>query len=113
MAASRRLHSARRGRGAQGVVADRAQRQAEGRVRHPPRDQEQHEQHAERIEIGRAAEDVEVEQAQDRGHHDALQAIGAAGERAQGVGQLVQDQGHAERDHQAREVAAAQHERSW
>ena len=45
-----------------------------------PREQEQHEQHDEAVDVGGVAEDVEGEVPEHRPHHDALQAIGAAGE---------------------------------
>ena len=37
-------------------------------------------QHDQRVGIGGAAVEVELEAAEQRAHHDALQAVGAAGE---------------------------------
>ena len=56
------------------------------------------------------AEHVETEQAEDRLHGDALQAVGAAGEPAILVGEFAEHEGDAERHHDARQVRAAQHE---
>ena len=55
------------------------------------------------------AVEIELEVAEQRLHHDALQAVGAAGDREL-VGDLAQHQRDAERHHQAREVRAAQHQ---
>ncbi len=55
------------------------------------------------------AEDIELEVAEDRLHHDALQAVGPAGD-LEPVRDLAQHQRDAERHHQARQVGAAQHE---
>ena len=46
----------------------------------PPRQQEQQEQHGERIEEADLAEHVEGKQAENRLHLDALQSVGAAGD---------------------------------
>jgi hypothetical protein len=70
--------------------------------------QEKYEQDDQRIDVSGLAEDIEREMAEDRLHHDALKAIGAAGD-FETVRDLAQDQRDAERHHQAREIAAAQH----
>ena len=68
-----------------------------------------------RVGAGDPAAEVEREGAErraDRPHDDALQAVGAAGQPVELVGELVQDQGDAERDHQAGQVGAAQDEKA-
>ena len=92
-----------------GLPLHRAQRQPERRVHDAARDQEQHEQHDEAVDVGGLAEDIEGEVAEHRLHHDALQAVGAAGD-LEPVRDLAQHQRDAERHHQAREVGAAQHQ---
>ena len=77
-------------RRAQGVVLDRAQRQAEWRMHDPPRQQKQDEQQAERVEETDLAEHVEREQAEDRLHLDALQPVGAAGD----IGEALAERFH-------------------
>ena len=69
-----------------------------------PRQQEQHEQHDQRIEEAGLAEHVEGEQAEDRLHLDALQAVGAAGDVGEAFGERLQQQRDAERHHQPRQV---------
>ena len=76
-----------------------------------PRRRKQDEEDRKRIEIGGPALEIELEQAQHRPHGDALQAVRAAGEPAQRIGELVQQRGDAERHHQARQVVAAQDQR--
>ena len=64
------------------VLANAGQRLAERRMddapRHPPAD----EQHDKRIHIRGLAQQVEVEAAQDRIDHHALESVGAAGQEA-------------------------------
>ncbi len=74
------------------------------------RQQEQQEQHGERIEEAGLAEHVELEQPEQRLHLDALQAIGAAGDVGEALGQRFQQQRDAERHHQPRQVDAADDE---
>ena len=76
----------------------------------PPRDHEQQEQDGEAVGERRAPGQVEREQPEQRLHRDALQAVGAAGDRRRLVGDLGQQERDAERHHQARQVGAAQHE---
>ena len=66
--------------GAQRIALHRAQRQAERRVDDAPREQEENEQHGEAVDVGDVAEDIELEVAEHRRDHDALQAVGAAGD---------------------------------
>ena len=61
----------------------------------------------ERIGVGGLAVQVEAEIVEDRPHLHALQAVGAAGEPARAVRRLVQQQAHAERDHDQGEMAEA------
>ena len=96
--------------GAQRVVADRAQRQAERRMHDPPRQQEQQEQHGERVEEADLAEHVEGKQAEDRLHLDALQPVGAAGDVGKALRQRFQQQRDPERHHQPRQVDAPDHQ---
>ena len=56
------------------------------------------------------AEDIELEAAEDRRDLDALQAVRTPCQPAGLVRDLARHGGDAERDHQARQVAAAQHE---
>ena len=74
-----------------------------------PRQQEQHEQHCERIEEAGLAEHVEGEHAEDRLDVDPLQAVGAAGDVGEALRQRFHQQCDAERDHQPRQVGAADH----
>ena len=89
------------------VLADAAQRQAERRIDQPPRHQEEHEQHDQRVPVGGVAVEIEPEQAEQRPHPHALQAVGAAGEPARAVGGLEQQEPEAERDHDQRQMAEA------
>ena len=84
-----------RGRAADCRVS-RTQRQPERRMDDAPREQEQDEQHDEAVGVGGAAEEVEVEDGPSTGSiDDALQAVGAAGEPVELVGEL--DAGSARR----------------
>ena len=74
------------------------------------RQQHEHEQRGEAVGVGGTAEQVELEAAEQLAHDHALQSVGAAGDVRQRVGELAQHQGHPQRDHQAREIAAAQHQ---
>ncbi len=94
-----------------GLPLHRAQRQAERRVHDAARDQEQHEQDDEAVDVGGLAEDIEGEVTEDRLHLDALQAVGAAGD-LHPVRDLAQHQRDAERHHQARQIGAAQHQKA-
>ena len=96
--------------GAQRVVADRAQRQAERRMHDPPRQQEQQEQHGERVEEADLAEHVECEQAEDRLHLDALQPVGTAGDVRKALRQRLQQQRDSQRHHQPGEIDAPDHQ---
>ena len=78
-----------------------------------PRQQEQHEQRRQAVGVGGAADEIEVEAAEQRPDDHALQAVGAAGEPVELVGELVQHQRDAERHHQAREVACRAAPGSW
>ncbi len=95
---------------AQRVVADRAQRQPERRMHDAPRQQEQEERDDQRIEETDLAENVESEGFQNRLHLDALQAVGAAGDVRETLGERFQQQRDAERHHQACQIGAADHE---
>ena len=96
------------GHGAQPVVANGHQRSTQRRLRHAPEQHKEKQQHAQGI-VGRGlAGQVKLEAAQDGPHHHSLQTIGAAGQPVELVGQLHENQAQAQRDHQAREVAAAQ-----
>ena len=103
-------------RRAQPVVAQRLQRDAERRVDEAARDEEDEREHDQRVGVGGSPGEIEVEAFQrreghrDRAHDDALQAVGAAGQPVELVGELVEDRGDAERHHQPRQVAAAQDE---
>ena len=103
-------------RRAQPVVAQRLQRDAERRVDEAARDEQNEREHDERVGVGGSPGEIEVEALQrrerdrDRAHDDALQAVGAAGQPVELVGELVEDRGDAERHHQPRQVAAAQDE---
>ena len=79
------------------------------RIVNSPGNQEQHEQHGEAVDVGGLAENIEREVAEQRLHHDALQAVGAAGD-VETVRDLAQHQRDAERHHQAGQVGAAQHQ---
>ena len=57
-------------------------------------------------------EDVEVEHPEDGSHDDALEAVGAAGELRDLVGDLAHDERDAERHHQPREIGAAQDQKA-
>src|SRR6185503_201768 len=88
------------------VLADAAQRQAEGRVNNSSANQETQKQHRERVGVRGPAVQVELE-AEQRADLDALEAVGAARERARAVRGLVQEQAEAEGEHDEREVAEA------
>ncbi len=94
-------------RHAHGIFADAAQRQAEARMDQPPRAQEHHEQHGERIAVGGVAVEVEIETAEQRPDVHALQPVAAAGQPARAVGRLLQQQAEAERDHDQRQMPKA------
>ena len=100
------------GLGAPPVVADRPQRDAEGRTHQPAQRHEQQQRDRQRIPGRRAAIEIEGEATGQRAHRHALQAVGAAGHAGQGVGEFEQQRGGAQRHHQARQVAAAQHARA-
>jgi hypothetical protein len=68
--------------------------------------------HGEAVGIGRGAEDIELEQAEDRPHGDALKTIGAAREPGGLVRDLAENERHAQRHHQLGEIRAAQHEKA-
>ena len=80
------------------------------------RDEEDEREHDQRVGVGGSPGEIEVEALQrrerdrERAHDDALQAVGAAGQPVELVGELVEDRGDAERHHQPRQVAAAQDE---
>ena len=69
-------------------------------------DQEDGEQHGERIGVGGAPVQIELE-AKERRHLHALQAVGAAGERARAVRRLGEQQPEPERQHDERQVPKA------
>ena len=56
--------------------------------------------------------EIEAKQAEDRRDGDALQPVGTAGEIGIAVGHLAQHQRDAERDHESRQVGAAQHQKA-
>ena len=60
-----------------------------------------------RVPGGGAAVEVELKTAQHRGHHHTLQAIRTARQPIELVGQLQQDQRHAQGHHKAGQVRAA------
>ena len=74
--------------------------------------QEHQERHGERIEEAGLAEHVEHEVSEDRLHLDALQAVGAAGDVREALGQRLQQQRDAERHHQPRQVDTADDEKA-
>ena len=78
----------------------------------PPRQQEQHEQHAKTVEEADLAEHVEREQAEDRLHLDALQPVGAAGDVGKALRQRLQQQSDPKRHHQAGEVDTPDHQKT-
>ena len=99
-------------RRAQRIAFDRAQRQAERRIDDAAHDDEADEQHDQAIDVAVVAVEIETEQAEDRRHGDALQPVGAASEIGVAVGDFVEHQRDAERDHEARQVGAAQHQKA-
>ena len=76
----------------------------------PARQQHQDEQRRQAVGVGGAAVEIELEAAEQRRHRDALQAVGTTGDVGQRVGELAHHQRDAQRHHQPREIAAAQHE---
>jgi colicin import membrane protein len=87
-----------------------------GRLHEAAREDEDEREDDERIRVRGPPREVEREARErrpgdrERPHRDALQAVGAAGEPVELVGELVEDRGDAERHHQPRQVAAAQDE---
>ena len=92
----------------QSVIAHRHQGGTPGRMNHTTRQHKQQQQHRQRIPSSGLPHQIELKTPQHRPEHHALQAIGATGQPVQLVGQLQQDQSHAQRHHQARQIAAAQ-----
>jgi hypothetical protein len=95
------------GHRAQPVVAHGHQRGAERRMHQAPRQQEDHQQHGERVPRRRLAHQVEFKAAQQGSHGHPLQAVGTTGQPVQLVGQFQQQQGHAQRDHEPGQVRPA------
>ena len=96
--------------GAQRIALDRAQRHAERRIDDLSRDDEEDEEHRERIEIGVfRVHEVEFDETENLAGQDALQTVRAAGEPGHAVGEFGEDERDAERHHEAREIGAAQH----
>ena len=81
-------------RRAQPVVAQRLQRVAERRVHQAPADQQRRRSArpaCRRRRCGRARSNSKRRRRQQRAHHDALQAVGAAGQPVELVGEFVED----------------------
>ena len=97
--------------GPQAVFADRRERQAERRLAQPARDGEQHEQDDEAVERRVAlAGEIDREQPQNLADRE-VEAVRAAGQPAVAVGEFAEQQRHAERHHEPRQVGAAQEKR--
>ena len=71
---------------------------------------EQHERDHEAVGVGDRAEDIEFEQAEERVHGDALQTIGAAGQPGRRFAISPENERHAERHHQPRQIGAPEHQ---
>ena len=97
--------------GAQAVLSDRRERQAEGRLREAARDRKQDEEDGEAVERRVALSGkVDREQAEQRRDRE-VEAVGAAGDPARAVGEFSKHERDAERHHEPRQVGAAQQER--
>ena len=106
------VHRHADGARAQGIALDRLQRQAEGRFHEGARDDKQHEQHDHRIDERGAAVEIKVPDPEHgRGQH-ALKTVRAAGQPFRLVDDFIDDERNAQRHHQAREIRAAQHEKT-
>ena len=93
--------------GAQPVVLERAERQAEGRVHDQPCEKKEEERDRQAVGGGGPAVEIEAEEAEDRVDDHAAQAVGAAGPFRCLVGDLEEDRGDAEGDHQPCQVGPA------
>jgi hypothetical protein len=80
------------GHRAQPVVAHGHQRGAKRRMHQAPRQQEDHQQHGERVPGRRLARSGRIQSGPAGAHHHALQPVGSAGQPVQLVGQFQQDQ---------------------
>ena len=94
------------------VLPDAAQRLAEGRVHDGAGGDEHHEQHRQRVQVCGLAVEVELEKAQHRLHHHALQAVVAAGPVILLVGEFLQQDGDRQRQHQQGESAGVKDDRA-
>ncbi len=90
------------------VLAQAGEHRAERRVDHAPHDQPADEERRQAIEERRLAEQIELEQAEDRRHRHAGKPVVAAGEPARPVRDLVEDRGDGERQHEERQRFRAQ-----
>src|SRR6266516_1678463 len=100
------------GGSAQRIAFDRTQRQPEGRIHETPRRKKRQKQHCQAVDIGDMPGDIQREDAQHGPDHDALQAVGAAGQPVEPVGDLPQNQSDAERHHQPGQVGTAQQQKA-
>src|SRR5215831_8480927 len=73
----------------------------------PPRNQKNNKQQRQRIGVGRVAVKIEAKAAEDRPGVNALHPVGAAGEPARAVGDLLKQQGKSERQHDQGQMAEA------
>ena len=73
-----------------------------------PCQHKQRQQDSQRIPGSGLTVQVKLEPPQQRAHHHTLQTVRAAREPVEFVGQLHQDQRHAQRDHEPRQIGAAQ-----
>ena len=90
------------------VLANPGQRAPERRMHQHAHEQPAQEQDRQAVPVGGAAEHVEAEGAEDRLDAHALQAVGAAGQPARLVGQLLQHEDDGKREHQQGQAVRAQ-----
>ena len=85
------------------VLADAGEHRAVRRIDQPPHQQPAEEERDQAIDESRLAEDVELEEPEDRIGLHAGEAVGAAGEPGRLVRDFEQDRGDGKREHQQRQ----------